>query len=233
MTHATTMTDPAIVLLTSPAPHIVDCIGALRPGLRLLPLSPAIPREPLGPTVWAFVDWLLPDLSGLELCRRLREAEHTRHAHVTMVLEGGDAETRRRALAAGADDYLVGPLTAEALLDRLDGLHPDRPRAPAGPQLRHGDLAVDLAAFQARYLGRALPLRPTELRLLAHFIEHPDQVFSRRSLIGRLNKEAGEIDERTVDVWIGRLRRALRAHGVPDPLRTVRSMGYVLDSLPG
>lgn len=226
------MNDQAIVLLTTPAPQIIDIVGQLRPGLRVLPLAPAIPREPLGQSVWAFVDWLLPDLSGLELCRRLREAENTRHAHVTMVLEGSDAECRRRALAAGADDYLVGPLTAETLLDRLDGLNPERPRPAHGPQLRHGDLSVDLAAFQARYRGRVLPLRPTELRLLAHFIENPDQVFTRASLIGRLGKDAGEIDERTVDVWIGRLRRALGGQGVPDPLRTVRSMGYVLDSLP-
>ena len=150
-----------------------------------------------------------------------------------MVLENPDAEARRRALAAGADDYIVGPLTPEALLDRIEAANPERSRPGSGPRLRHGDITIDLAAFQARFKGKILPLRPNEFRLLVHFVENPDQVFSRGSLIGRLGKDAEVIDERTVDVWIGRLRRGLRAHGVPDPLRTVRSMGYVMDSLPG
>ena len=83
-----------------------------------------------------------------------------------------------------------------------------------------------------RFRGNPLPLRPNEFRLLAHFCEHPDQVFSRTALIERIGKDSEAIDERTVDVWIGRLRRSLTGHGVPDPLRTVRSLGYVLDSLP-
>ncbi|HEY6870917.1 MAG TPA: response regulator transcription factor, partial [Novosphingobium sp.] len=126
---------------------------------------------------------------------------------------------------------IIGPLTADALLGRVDASASDGPRN-GGPRLRHGELTIDLAGFQARYQGRLLPLRPNEFRLLVHFIEHPDQVFSRTALIDRLGKDSEEIDERTVDVWIGRLRRGLRAHGVPDPLRTVRSLGYVLDSLP-
>jgi two-component system phosphate regulon response regulator PhoB len=93
-----------------------------------------------------------------------------------------------------------------------------------------GELAVDLAAFIARWRGKAIVLRPTELRLLVHFMTNPDRVFSRASLIRHLGKDAEATDARTVDVWIGRLRRSLKAHGVPDPLRTVRSLGYVLDS---
>ncbi len=227
------MTATATLLLTSPDGRMVTTLSRLRPDLQVVPLGQAVPPERFRGTVWGFVDWLLPELSGLELCRRLREAENTRHAHLTMVLESPDAESRRRALAAGADDYMVGPLTPEALLDRIEAAAPDRSRPSSGPRLRHGDLTIDLAAFQARFKGKILPLRPNEFRLLVHFVENPDQVFSRGSLIGRLGKDTEVIDERTVDVWIGRLRRGLRAHGVPDPLRTVRSMGYVMDSLPG
>lgn len=106
------------------------------------------------------------------------------------------------------------------------------PRRPASPALfRHGELTIDPGAFAARFRGRLVPLRPNEFRLLLHFVTHPDQVFSRASIIEHLGKDSDLLDERTVDVWTGRLRRALRAHGVPDPLRTVRSLGYVLDSI--
>lgn len=100
-------------------------------------------------------------------------------------------------------------------------------------RLRHGDLVVDLAAFAARWQGRVISLRPNEFRLLAHFVAHPDRVFSRADLIASLGKDGDLLDERTVDLWTGRLRRALREHGVPDPLRTVRTVGYVLDSIEG
>lgn len=221
-----------VILLAPGDPALIDQLTARRPGLDIRVLGSGRPLEVLTGPGFAFVDWLLPELSGLELCRQLREAEQTRGIHITLVLESSDAEVRRRALAAGADDYIIGPLTADALLGRIDASTMEGPRNGGGPRLRHGDLTIDLAGFQARYQGRLLPLRPNEFRLLVHFVEHPDQVFSRTALIDRLGKDTDEIDERTVDVWIGRLRRGLRAHGVPDPLRTVRSLGYVLDSLP-
>jgi two-component system phosphate regulon response regulator PhoB len=210
---------------------MLGALERLRPDLKPVTLGPTIPREPFRGRVWVFIDWLLPELSGLELCRRLREADSTRNAHLTIVLESADPDARRRALQAGADDYVVGPLTPEILLDRIDGGVSERPHAVPGKRLQHGELSVDLAAYQARYRGKILPLRPNEFRLLVHFIENPDQVYSRTSLIDRLGKDEQNIDERTVDVWIGRLRRCLRAQSVPDPLRTVRSMGYVLDSI--
>lgn len=227
------MPERPILLLAPGETGLQTRLAALRPGLAVLAVGSALPGPSHTTALFAFVDWLLPELSGLEYCRRLREAEATRHAHVTLVLESSDADARRRALAAGADDYIVGPLTAEAVLDRIDSALPDGARQGNGKRLRLGELTVDLSAFQARYQGRMLPLRPNEFRLLAHFVEHPDQVFSRSSLIARLGKDSDMIDERTVDVWIGRLRRGLRAHGVPDPLRTVRSLGYVMDSQPG
>ena len=104
-------------------------------------------------------------------------------------------------------------------------------RRPVDAVFRHGELAIDPVAFAVRFRGQVLALRPNEFRLLLHFVTHPDQVFSRASIIEHLGKDSGLLDERTVDVWTGRLRRALRGYGVPDPLRTVRSLGYVLDSI--
>jgi len=105
------------------------------------------------------------------------------------------------------------------------------PSGTAPALLRHGELTIDPVAFAARYRGKVIPLRPNDFRLLAHFVANPDRVFDRQSLIECLGKDSGVMDERTVDVWTGRLRRALRAHSVPDPIRTVRSYGYVLDSI--
>lgn len=226
------MTGPMTVLLTAQDPGLIPALQRVRPELRAIQLGPEIPDTRFDGPVWCFVDWLLPEISGLEMVRRLREAKATRNSHITMVLEDGDGEDRRRALKAGADDYLVGPLSSRKLAERLDLYDgSDTVPVPARARLANGALAMDLAAHQLRYNGAAIPLRPNEFRLLAHFMEHPDQVFSRAALIDRLGKDEDGIDERTVDVWVGRLRRALAAHGAPDPLRTVRSLGYVMDSL--
>ena len=234
------MSDTVAVLVALSDPlrigELVDQLSGRGSGIRAVLLDPE--RVPDGlPTdadrAFVFIDWLLPAMSGLELCRRLREASVGRRCHITLALETADAGQRRRALAAGADDYMRGPLTAEAIAARA-GLEAAPARPVAGPRRHvHGELVLDLGAYQARYRDRPLPLRPNELRLLAHFLGNPDQVFSRSSLIVHLGKDGEAIEERTVDVWIGRLRRSLRAHGVADPLRTVRSVGYVLDSLPG
>lgn len=228
------MSEPGTIILTNGRPELMAALADRMPGLRVLTAGSLAPaRRPEGRT-WCFVDWLLPDLSGLEMCRRLRDAPATAHSHITMILDEDDTEARRRALRAGADDYVLAPLTPELLLDRLKRHSGNGGGANGGasqPRLAHGSLTLDLAAHQARWQGRAVPLRPNEFKLLAHFIEHPDQVLSRTGLIEMLGKDSDIIDERTVDVWVGRLRRGLKAHGVPDPLRTVRSLGYVLDSL--
>lgn len=177
---------------------------------------------------WAFIDWLLPDLSGLELCRRLRGDAATEQLHLTMVLEEDDLEDRRRALRAGADDYVLGPIDRQTVLDRVlaaqHGQHETALRT-----LELGSLTMDLGALQARWKGKPLSLMPNEFRLLRFFMERPGQVFGRAQLIAALGKQAQPIDERTVDAWVSRLRRALRDAGAGYPLRTVRSMGYVLD----
>ena len=192
----------------------------------------AAPLPLLDGSPWAFISWLLPELSGLELCRRLRCDPQTESAHITMVLEEDDADAKRRALRAGADDYIVGPLARAAVLDRVLSVQlPDRgAESAAGARtLRLGDLSLDMTALQVRWQERAVPLMPNELRLLRYLMEQPGHVFSRAQLIAALGKRDQPIDERTVDAWVSRLRRALREAGAGQPLRTVRSLGYVLD----
>lgn len=175
-----------------------------------------------------FVDWVMDDLAGLEMCRRLRADERLRGAHITMVLEEDDAQDRRRALKAGADDYMVGPLTRTVVLDRVMAL-----QSGVGPQVtgtfEKGALVIDMAAIQARWNGKVIDARPNEFRLLRFFAENSGKVLSRDAIITGLGKTQPALDERTVDVWVGRLRRAIKAAGGGNPLRTVRSIGYVFD----
>lgn len=190
----------------------------------------APPQLPLiDGSLWAFVDWVLPDMSGLELCRRLRCDPGTASAHITIVLEEGEPDDRKRALRTGADDYIVGPLTRTALLDRVLSGNMIEHGETNGRKVSLGELIIDIPAFQARWQGRAVALMPNEFRLLRYFVEHPGRVFTRTQLISALGKQEPAIDERTVDVWIGRLRRALKSVGAGNPLRTVRSLGYVFD----
>lgn len=192
-------------------------------------LGPDGPRRLVEGPMWAFVDWVLPDLAGLELCRRLRADQRTADAHVTMVLEEDDPEDRRRALRAGADDYMVGPLTRTAVLDRVLALQSRGTERLAPRRFDCGALTIDMAALQARWAGTPIVLRPNEFRLLRFLAENPGRVLTREDLIAGLGKREPAIDERTVDVWIGRLRRAIKAAGGGNPLRTVRSAGYVFD----
>ena len=224
------MNSDLTLLVTSPGARLTGDLARQRPDWRLVALSDGPPREPVQGTLWGFVDWLGETMSGLEMCRRLREAPLTRAAHITMVLDEPDSEARRRAMQAGADDYLTGPLDAARLIERVEG--PRRTGSPSRPnRLANGAITLDAAAHQVRVDGALVTMRPNEFRLLAHFIQNRDQVFSRASLIAQLGKEDGAIDDRTVDVWVGRLRRALVAAGAADPLRTVRSLGYVMDSV--
>lgn len=179
-------------------------------------------------SLWAFVGGGPEFASGLELCRRLRADPLTADAHVTVVV-ADDAEQKRQALRADADDYIVGPISRRIILDRVLSLKLRLPEGRVRQVVRLGDLTIDLTAFQARWKDRAIALRPSELRLLRIFAEHPDRVFTRAQLIEALGKHPMPLDERTVDVWVGRLRRALRAAGADDRLRTVRRLGYVFD----
>ncbi|GAB5348192.1 response regulator transcription factor [Alteriqipengyuania sp. 357] len=181
-----------------------------------------------GPT-WIFVDWIMPEMSGLEMVRRLRADERLGDAHITVVLERDSDDDRRRTIEAGADDYVIGPLDRNGVLDRILALQSQRGIRRSPPRERHGLLEVIPSAEQARWDGEPLRLSPNEFRLLRYLLTHRREVISRREIIAGLGKLEPPIDERTVDVWIGRLRRALRAVGAPDPIRTVRNKGYVLD----
>lgn len=192
-------------------------------------LGPDGPRRLVEGPVWAFVDWVMDDLAGLEMCRRLRADTRMNEAHITMILDSDDDEDRRRSLRAGADDYMVGPVDRTEVLDRVLALQSRQHRHHATHQIEHGPLVIDLAALQARWSGKPLALRPNEFRLLRFFAENANRVLMRAELITGLGKQEPAIDERTVDVWVGRLRRALRSAGAGDVLRTVRSLGYVLD----
>lgn len=188
------------------------------------------PRRLVDGPVWAFVDWVMEDLAGLEMCRRMRYDPRMRDAHIIMVLEEGDIEDRRRALRAGADDYIVGPLDRTTVVDRVLALQSQEHRRGSASRFELGALTIDMAAFQARWGGRPIPLPPNEFRLLRFLAENPNRVLARQDLIAGVGKQEPLIDERTVDVWVGRLRRALKTAGAGNPLRTVRSLGYVFDA---
>ena len=180
--------------------------------------------------VWLFVDWVMDTLAGLELCRRLRADPRTASAHITMVLEADDLDDRRRALRAGADDYAVGPLDRRMILDRVLATDPHARRRFAPGRMEVGALTVDLEAFLARWNGTPIALPPNEFGLLRLMAENAGRVLSREDIIAGLGKHEHPLDARTVDVWVGRLRRALKSAGAGDLLRTVRSMGYVFDA---
>lgn len=197
-------------------------------------IGPDGPERLVDGPIWAFVDWVMDDLAGLEMCRRLRADERTSHAHVTMVLEEDDAEDRRRSLKAGADDYMVGPLDRTKVLDRVLALQSSSCEPHVIRSFEHGALVIDMAALRARWNGQVIEARPNEFRLLRYFAQNAGVVMSRDEIIAGLGKGATgssgpPLDERTVDVWVGRLRRAIKAAGGGNPLRTVRSRGYVLD----
>lgn len=192
-------------------------------------LEPSGPRRLMEGPTWAFVDWVMDDLSGLEMCRRLRADPRTRDAHVTMVLEQDDSEDRRRALKAGADDYAIGPLSRQAMLDRVLALHHAGEHRPGVLPLNIGALQINLVGQQVLWRGQRVPLRPNEFRLLRFMAENPNRVLSRHELLDGLGKAEHLEYERTVDVWVKRLRQGLAEAGAADLLRTVHGKGYVLD----
>lgn len=187
------------------------------------------PRKLIEGPLWAFVDWAMPEISGLEMCRRLRADPRTAHAHVTIVLEQDDAEDRRRALRAGADDYAVGPLSRQAILDRVLALNHGAVHSGSVPVVHAGDFEINVGGEQARWRGKLIPLRPNEFRVLRLMVENPNRVLSRQELVDALGKDGDPNYLRTVDVWIKRLRFGLRGVGASHLLRTVHAKGYVLD----
>jgi two-component system phosphate regulon response regulator PhoB len=176
------------------------------------------------------LDLMIESLSGLEVCRRLRRRPATANVPIIMLTARGEEADRIRGLETGADDYVTKPFSPGELIARVGAvLRRVRP-ALAGETLSYGDLEMDVAAHKVRRGGKPVPLGPTEFRLLRHFLEHPGRVFSRERLLDAVWAHDSEIEARTVDVHVRRLRGALNEGGRADLIRTVRSAGYALDS---
>jgi two-component system phosphate regulon response regulator PhoB len=179
------------------------------------------------------LDWMVEGISGIEVCRRLRRRPETANIPIIMLTARGEEADRIRGLETGADDYVIKPFSPRELIARVGAvLRRVRP-ALAGEQLSYGGIEMDLVGHKVRRAGRTIPLGPTEFRLLRHFLEHPGRVFSRERLLDAVWGHDSDIELRTVDVHIRRLRKVMNADGRPDVIRTVRSAGYALDAEQG
>jgi two-component system phosphate regulon response regulator PhoB len=175
------------------------------------------------------LDWMLPKVSGIEVCRRLRARSETRNLPIIMLTARGEETDRIRGLDTGADDYVVKPISMTELAARIRAvLRRIRPGL-AEDIIRHGDIVMDRVAHRVKRAAREVHLGPTEFRLLDYLMQHPRRVFSREQLLDAVWGADIYVEVRTVDVHIGRLRKALTLAGESDPVRTVRSAGYSLD----
>ncbi len=175
------------------------------------------------------LDWMLPGLSGIELCRRLRARPETRQMPVIMLTARGEESERVRGLATGADDYIVKPFSVPELQARVRALLRRAAPERMANILTFGEIELDRDKRRVARAGEPVDLGPTEYRLLEFFLEHPGRVFSREQLLDGVWGRDIYIDERTVDVHIGRLRKLLNTGRATDPIRTVRGAGYALD----
>lgn len=177
------------------------------------------------------LDWMLPKLSGIEVCRRLRSDKETRNIPVIMLTARSEETDRIRGLDTGADDYMTKPFSMNELTARIRAvLRRIRPGLVEDAVI-YGDIEIDRAARRVKRGETEVHLGPTEYRLLNHMIQHPGRVFSREQLLNAVWGSDVFVEARTVDVHIGRLRKALSRHGHENPIRTVRSAGYALEKL--
>ena len=175
------------------------------------------------------LDLGLPGLDGIEVCRRLKRMPETANVPIIMLTARGEEEDRIRGLETGADDYVTKPFSPRELVARVGAvLRRVRP-ALVGESLTFADIEMDTVEHKVRRGGQVVPLGPTEFRLLRHFLEHPGRVFSRERLLDAVWGHDSDIELRTVDVHIRRLRKAINLPGTEDVIRTVRSAGYALD----
>ena len=175
------------------------------------------------------LDWMLPGLSGIELCRRIRIRPETERLPVIMLTARGEEGDRIRGLSTGADDYIVKPFSVPELLARVRALLRRTKPAHIATLLTAGDMELDRETHRVRRGGKELHLGPTEFRLLEFLMQSPGRVFSREHLLNAVWGHDVYIDERTVDVHVGRLRKAINIPRKPDPIRTVRGAGYSFD----
>ncbi|MBB3952131.1 phosphate regulon transcriptional regulator PhoB [Aureimonas jatrophae] len=175
------------------------------------------------------LDWMLPGLSGVELCRRLRTRPETERLPIIMLTARGEESERVRGLSVGADDYVVKPFSTPELMARVRAMlrrvKPER----ISSQLVAGDIDLDRETHRVRRAGREVRLGPTEFKLLEFLLQSPGRVFSREQLLDGVWGRDIYVDERTVDVHVGRLRKAINRGRQRDPIRTVRGAGYALD----
>ena len=174
------------------------------------------------------LDWMLPSLSGIEVCRRIRRNESARDVPIIMLTARGEDSDRVRGLDSGADDYITKPFSPRELMARARAVL-RRSQPSDHERLVYSDIEMDLARHRVQRGGRDLHLGPTEYRLLRHFLESPGRVFSREQLLDAVWGRDVYVETRTVDVHIRRLRKTLNEGGLPDLIRTVRSAGYAID----
>ena len=175
------------------------------------------------------LDWMLPEISGIELCRRLRVRTETARVPIIMLTARGEEEERVRGLTTGADDYIVKPFSVPELIARVQSLLRRANPNLVTEALKVGDLELDRTTHRVRRASRDIHLGPTEYRLLEYLMRNPGRVYSREQLLDGVWGNDVYVDERTVDVHIGRLRRAINRGKDPDPIRTVRGAGYAFD----
>ncbi|MEM9810130.1 MAG: phosphate regulon transcriptional regulator PhoB [Pseudomonadota bacterium] len=177
------------------------------------------------------LDWMLPNVSGIEVCRRLRNKSATRGLPIIMLTARAEETDRVRGLETGADDYVLKPFSMEELVARIRAvLRRIRPSL-VSDTVNCGDIEIDRTAHRVRRNGQEVHLGPTEFRLLDHLMQNPGRVFSREQLLNAVWGSDVFVEARTVDVHIGRLRKALSKHGQNNPIRTVRSAGYSLEGV--
>ena len=175
------------------------------------------------------LDWMIPKVPGIEVCRRLRARPEARNTPIVMLTARGDEGDRIRGLDTGADDYITKPFSMSELLARLRAVMRRIRPGLAEDKLRHGDITIDRVAHRVKRAAREVHLGPTEFRLLKYLMQHAGRVFSREQLLDAVWGSDVYVEARTVDVHIGRLRKALNTEGEVDPIRTVRSAGYSFD----
>lgn len=175
------------------------------------------------------LDWMLPGVSGIEICRRIRARAGTRDLPVIIVTARGEEEDRVRGLDTGADDYMTKPLSVGELMARIKAVLRRAHPAVAGDVASFGDITLDREVRRVKRAGREIRLGPTEFRLLDCLIQRPGRVFTREQLLDKVWGRDVYVEPRTVDVHVGRLRKAISRRGERDPIRTVRSVGYAMD----
>ncbi|MDH3228404.1 MAG: phosphate regulon transcriptional regulator PhoB [Alphaproteobacteria bacterium] len=176
------------------------------------------------------IDWMLPHVSGIEICRRIRRGGQTADLPVIMLTARSEEADRIRGLDTGADDYVTKPFSPAELVARINALLRRARPALSADELRAGDVVMDLAAHRVRVAGQEVELGPTEFRLLRYFLENPGRVYSRDQILDAVWGRDIHVADRTVDVHIGRLRKALRTAAGSDPIRTIRGTGYALET---